>query len=98
MADTIKGGAYLQPDGTWVNANGKKIPPPPFAKPAAAPTPEPSAPAIVAPSAQDEYAKEPEIVAPDKQVVVAPEVKETAAQRRERLKAEKAAKKAAGGK
>lgn len=28
MTETIKGGAYLNPDGTWVNAQGKPIKPP----------------------------------------------------------------------
>jgi hypothetical protein len=28
MTDTIRGGAYKLPDGSWVNANGKKIPAP----------------------------------------------------------------------
>jgi hypothetical protein len=63
MAETIKGGAYQNPDGTWHDANGKRIPPPTLPKPEPAPD---LPPLPVMSSAEDEYAKKPEPVAEEK--------------------------------
>ncbi len=76
MAETTPGGAYQSADGTWHDANGKRIPPPPVAQVRPEPPPD-QEPEIVIPVVQtagDEYAAEPEPI-PDADEAPEPIVK-----------------------